>query len=69
MKQTEIAGRQVWVHQTAERPEWVIIQPVDDHDLQGLDEEVSWLSNHSSATFTLIAFRISDLAGTSGIWS
>ena len=60
MKQTEIAERQVWVHQTTERPEWVIFQPVDDHDLQGLDEEVFWLNNHSSATFTLIAFRISD---------
>ena len=60
MKQIEIAERQVWVHQTTERPEWVIIQPVDDHDLQGLDEEVEWLSNHSTATFTLVAFRISD---------
>ena len=58
MKQIEIAERQVWVHQTTERPEWVIIQPVDDHDLQGLDEEVTWLGNHSSTTFTLVAFRI-----------
>ena len=58
MKQIEIAERQVWVHQTTERPEWVIIQPVDDHDLQGLDEEVAWLGNHSSTTFTLVAFRI-----------
>jgi len=60
MKQYEIAERQVWVHQTTERPEWVIIQPVDEHDWQGLDEEVAWLSCHSSATFTLVAFRISD---------
>ena len=60
MKQTDIAGKQVWVYQRTERPEWVIIQPVDDHDLQGLDEEVTWLSNHSTATFTLIAFRICD---------
>ena len=60
MKKIEIAERQVWVHQTTERPEWVIIQPVDEHDLQGLDEEVAWLSNHSSTTFTLVAFRISD---------
>ena len=58
MKQIEIAERQVWVHQTTERPEWVIIQPVDEHDLQGLDEEVTWLGNHSSTTFTLVAFRI-----------
>lgn len=58
MKQIEIAERQVWVHQTTERPEWVIIQPVDDHDVQGLDEEVTWLGNHSSTTFTLVAFRI-----------
>ena len=58
MKQIEIAERQVWVHQTTERPEWIIIQPVDEHDLQGLDEEVTWLGNHSSTTFTLVAFRI-----------
>ena len=58
MKQIEIAERQVWVHQTTERPEWVIIQPVDDHDLLGLDEEVALLGNHSSTTFTLVAFRI-----------
>lgn len=58
MKQIEITGRQVWVHQTAERPEWVIIQPVDDHDIQGLDEEVAWLSNRTSVAFTLVAFRI-----------
>ena len=58
MIQIEIAERQVWVHQTTERPEWVIIQPVDDHDLQGLDEEVALLGNHSSTTFTLVAFRI-----------
>lgn len=30
MKQVEIAERQVWVHQTTERPEWIIIQPVDE---------------------------------------
>ena len=60
MKQIEIAERQVWVHQTTERPEWVIIQPVDEHDLKGMEEEITWLSNHSSTTFTLVAFRISD---------
>ena len=60
MKQIEIAERQVWINQTTERPEWVIIQPVDEHDLQALDEEVAWLSSHSSTTFTFVAFRISD---------
>ena len=60
MKQIEIAERQVWAHQTTERPEWVIIQPVDEHDQRGLEEEVAWLSSHSSATFTLVAFLISD---------
>lgn len=33
---------------------------MDEHDQQGLDEEVAWLSSHSSTTFTLVAFRISD---------
>lgn len=60
MKQIEIAGRQVWLHQTTERPEWVVIQPVDEHDQQGLDEEIAWLSSHSSVTFTLVAFSIND---------
>lgn len=60
MKQIEIVGRQVWVHQTTEKPEWVIIQPMDEHDQQGLDEEIAWLSSHSSATFTLVPFSISN---------
>ena len=34
MKQIEIAGREVWVHQATDRPEWVIIQPVDEHEQQ-----------------------------------
>ena len=33
---------------------------MDEHDQQGLDEEIAWLSSHSSTTFTLVAFRISD---------
>mgnify|MGYP002626476526 CR=1 FL=1 len=60
MKQTEIAERKVWLHQTTERPEWVIIQPVDEHDQQGLDEEIDWLSSHSTVSYTLVAFRIND---------
>ena len=60
MKQMEIAGKQVWVYQTTERPEWVIIQPVDEHDMQGLDEEVAYLKEHTANTFTLVAFRISN---------
>ena len=60
MKQTEIVGRQVWVHQTTERPEWVIIQPVDDHDLQGLDEEILLIRSHSTVSYSLVAFRIND---------
>ena len=60
MKQMEIAGKQVWVCQTTERSEWVIIQPVDEHDMQGLDEEVAYLIEHTTNTFTLVAFRISN---------
>ena len=56
----EIAGKQVWVCQTTERSEWVIIQPVDEHDMQGLDEEVAYLIEHTTNTFTLVAFRISN---------
>ena len=56
----EIAGKQVWLYQTTERPEWVIIQPVDEHDMQGLDEEVAYLKGHTANTFALVAFRISN---------
>ena len=60
MKQMEIVGKQVWVYQTTEKPEWVIIQPVDEHDMKGLDEEVAYLKEHTANTFTLVAFRISN---------
>lgn len=71
MKQIEIANREVWVHErlrvgersegmTVERPEWVIIQPVDEHDQQGLDEELAYLTGHATSTFTLVAFKVND---------
>ena len=69
MKQIEIAERQVWVHQTTERPEWIIIQPVDDHDLQGLDEEISWISNPCCLPYQRLEFGTVTLEGSCSIWS
>ena len=68
MTQIEIAGREVRAHQTTDKPEWVIIQPVDEHDQQGLDEEIAWLSSHSSATFTLVAFSIGNWSAELSPW-
>lgn len=69
MEQVEIAGRHVRVYQTTERPEWIIFQPVDEHDLQGLDEEVEYLTEHSAVTFTLVTFKVDDWNKELSPWS
>ena len=38
----------------------VIIQPVDDHDLEGLEHEVEWIAGHTKEGFLLAAFKVND---------
>lgn len=43
-----------------DKPRAVFIQPVDDHDLEGMDEEVSALSQALDMPYALAAFRVND---------
>ena len=45
---------------TAENPRCLLIQPVDDHDLEGTDREVSLIGSSSRPAFALCAFRVAN---------
>lgn len=54
-----IAGRECTLYASG-RPRCLLIQPVDEHDLEGLDREVSLISASVEMPFALCAFRIDD---------
>ena len=43
-----------------ENTEYVLIQPVDEHDIDVLDNEVKYISENISKNFSLAAFKIDD---------
>lgn len=43
-----------------ENTEYVLIQPVDEHDINVLDNEVRYISKNTSKNFSLAAFKIDD---------
>ena len=53
-----IDGRNCYLYQVG-KPEYILIQPVDDHDLEGLDQEIEAIANglHEPG-FLLLAFKI-----------
>lgn len=40
--------------------EYILIQPVDEHDMQFLDNEVKYISENTDKSFSLAAFKIED---------
>ena len=42
------------------KTEYILIQPVDEHDMQLLDNEVKYISENTDKNFGLIAFKIED---------
>ena len=44
----------------SEQPDFLLIQPIDEHDLELLDNEVETMLSLSHKTFTLVAFEIKD---------
>lgn len=40
--------------------EYILIQPVDEHDIDVLDNEVRYISENTSKNFSLTAFKIND---------
>ena len=44
----------------SEHPEYLLIQPIDEHDLEVLDNEVATVQSLTNKSFTLVAFEIKD---------
>ena len=69
MKKTEmqIENRDCYLYST-ENPEFVLIQPVDEHDIAVLDNEVSQIEK-SGKQFILSAFRVHDWNSELTAWN
>ena len=44
----------------SEQPEYLLIQPIDEHDLEVLDNEVATIQSLTNKSFTFVAFEIKD---------
>lgn len=52
-----------------EIPKYVLIQPVDEHDIKVLDREVELISNHVGENFLMVAFKISNWNNDLSPWN
>ena len=55
----QIANRTCTIYKS-EQPEYLLIQPIDEHDLEVLDNEVATIESLTNKSFTLVAFEIKD---------
>jgi hypothetical protein len=55
----QIANRTFTIY-NSEQSEYLLIQPVDEHDFEVLDNEVAVIQSLTKKSFTLVAFEIKD---------
>ena len=55
----QIADRTCTIYKS-EQPKYLLIQPIDEHDLEVLDNEVAVIQSLTNKSFTLVAFEIKD---------
>ena len=58
-EEIQIAGRTCWIYK-AEQPDFLLIQPVDSHDLEVMDKEVAAIESLTTKHFVLVAFEVKD---------
>ena len=58
-QETIVSGRACFLYQDAEATH-LLIQPIDEHDLEVLDQEVEAIKELSDKPFSLVAFMIND---------
>ena len=58
-EEIQIAGRTCWIYK-AEQPDFLLIQPVDSHDLEVMDKEVTAIESLTTKHFVLVAFEVKD---------
>ena len=54
---------------SCENPKYILIQPVDEHDIKVLDREVELILNDVGENFLFIAFKISDWNNDLSPWN
>ena len=59
-KETVQIADRTWIMYKSEQPEYLLIQPIDEHDLEVLDNEVTTIQSLANKSFTLVAFEIID---------
>ena len=57
--ETTIQGKECILY-TNENTEYILIQPVDEHDMELLDNEIKYISANTNQNFSLAAFKIKD---------
>ena len=64
----QIADRKCVVYK-AGQPELLLIQPIDNHDLEVMDNEVAIIASLSKKPFVLVAFEVKDWFGELTPWT
>ena len=59
-KETILIADKTCIIYKSEQPEYLLIQPVDEYDLDVLDNEVVAIQSLTNKSFTLVAFEIKD---------
>ena len=57
--ETEIQGKDCILY-VNENTEYILIQPVDEHDIELLDNEIKYIYKNKNLNFSLAAFKIND---------
>lgn len=64
----QIADRKCVVYKV-EQPELLLLQPIDNHDLEVMDNEVAVIESLSTKPFVLVAFEVKDWFGELTPWA
>ena len=53
-------GRECRRYTMGKGAEWLLLQPVDEHDLEGMDEELNQIATMTEKAFELVAVKVND---------
>ena len=68
-KETFLIADRTCIVYESEQPEFLLLQPIDEHDLEVLDNEAAVIQSLTSRPFTLVAFEIKDWQGELTPWT
>jgi len=56
----QISGRECLLYATAPQADMLLVQPVDEHDLEGMDSQLAILQQSVEIPFQLVAIKVTD---------